>query len=114
MNVDLKGPWPDITPAQITAVVGALITLAAAFGLPLSGAEREALTNLATVVFPVLVAADALIRHGRNRQLTAEPAPAADELPLANPVPDGSDAVFAAQANGSGNGHAPAPAGILG
>jgi hypothetical protein len=100
--MDFKGKTPDITPAQWTAVVGALIALAAAFGLNISHEKRDALLNVAQVIFPVLVAADAIIRHGRSRLLmptsVTEPPPHGDEYPAATRanVPDGDDAAHAA------------------
>lgn len=58
---------PSFTAAQFVAVVGAVLTIAAAFGFNLSASERDAILQLATVIFPVLVAADAVIRHGRSK-----------------------------------------------
>jgi len=58
---------PNITTAQMVAVIGAVFALLAAFGLHVTGAERGAIVNLATVLAPVLVAADAVIRHGRSK-----------------------------------------------
>lgn len=113
MPVDFKGKTPDITPVQLTAVIGAAITVAAAFGLHISHAQRDALLNLAQVVFPVLIAADALIRHGRSRQLApaqvAEPAPEPDVFavtPAAVPQ-DGNDADLAAFHEAGANGGGP-------
>lgn len=58
---------PSFTAAQFVAVIGAALTIAASFGFNLSASERDAILQLATVIFPVIVAADALIRHGRSK-----------------------------------------------
>lgn len=58
---------PSITAAQAVAVVGAVLTLVASFGFNLSAAERNAILQLASIVFPVLLGADAVIRHGRSK-----------------------------------------------
>ena len=58
---------PSFTAAQFVAVIGGALTVAAAFGFNLSSSERDAILQLATVVFPVIVAADAVIRHGRSK-----------------------------------------------
>ena len=100
MPVDFKGRTPDITPAQVAAVVGAFIALGAAFGLNISHEKRDALLNFAQIMLPVLIGADALIRHGRSRLLTlsqvAERAPQADRAPAPSPgsTADGNDAAF--------------------
>jgi hypothetical protein len=56
---------PDITPAQIGAAATALIGLVVALGVPLSHDKQLAVTTFITVFAPVLLAADAAIRHGR-------------------------------------------------
>lgn len=56
---------PDITPAQIVALVGSAIALLSAFGLPLSQEQSQAILNFVQVVAPVLLASDAVIRFGR-------------------------------------------------
>lgn len=61
---------PNITKAQIVAVLGAVFGMAAAFGLPVGAETQSAITNLVTVLAPVLIAADAAIRHGRSRALS--------------------------------------------
>ena len=58
---------PDITAAQIIAVVGSAIALAVAFGAPISKSQADAIVSFVTVLAPVLIGADALIRHGRSR-----------------------------------------------
>ena len=57
---------PDITPAQIVAIVAATLGVLAAAGLPISHDLQDHILNLVTVLAPVLVGADAAIRVGRN------------------------------------------------
>jgi hypothetical protein len=56
---------PDITPAQIIAVVGAVLGVAVAGGLDISQDLQDKILNLITVLAPILLVADAGIRHGR-------------------------------------------------
>jgi hypothetical protein len=101
----VNGPLPNVTPAQLVAVAGAIITMVVACGVPISAGERDVITNLATVFFPVLLGADALIRHGRSRALLAEPSPIFDDTPaLSVAFPDGNDALVALTHNGRRNG----------
>ena len=60
---------PDITKAQVLAIVQALIGLGAAFGLDVSPAMQSAIVQLCTAALVIIPAADALIRHGRSRAL---------------------------------------------
>lgn len=60
---------PDITPAQIVAVAGAILTVCIAAGLPISKDLQDSIIALATVLAPLLIAGDAVIRHGRSRAL---------------------------------------------
>jgi len=62
---------PDVTPAQIVTIVTAATALAVALGVPLSHDKTFAITTFVTVLAPVLVAADAVIRHGRARYVAA-------------------------------------------
>jgi hypothetical protein len=62
---------PDITKAQVLAIVQALIGLAAAFGLDVSPATRDAIVQVVTAFAIILPAADALIRHGRSKVAVA-------------------------------------------
>lgn len=64
---------PDITLAQIIAVLGAAFALTAAFGLDISQDKRDGIVQLVTVLAPIVVAADAFIRHGRSRALALPP-----------------------------------------
>ena len=58
---------PDITPAQIIAVVGAVLGVALAAGLPLSQGLQDSIIQLVTVLAPILLVSDAAIRHGRAK-----------------------------------------------
>lgn len=70
---------PDITPAQAVAVVGAVIGVLAAAGLPLSTALQDSIITLVTVLAPLVIIGDAHIRHGRSRALAIPPRPLEDE-----------------------------------
>lgn len=56
---------PDITPAQVVAVVGSVIGALVAFGVDITQAQTDAVLQLVTVVAGVLIAGDAVVRHGR-------------------------------------------------
>ena len=58
---------PDITPAQALAVVGAVIGVLVAAGLPLSQALQDSIIQLVTVIAPILLVSDAIVRHGRAK-----------------------------------------------
>ncbi len=64
---------PDITPAQIVAIAGAILGVVAAAGLPLSKALQDSIIQLITVLAPLLLVGDATIRHGRSRALLNPP-----------------------------------------
>ena len=68
---------PDITTAQIIAIAGAALGLVVALGVPLSDEKQHAITTLVTVLAPVLLGADAAIRHGRARSVGLAAAAAA-------------------------------------
>lgn len=72
---------PDITPAQLVAVVGAIIATAVALGLPLSDEAQTSIMTLVTVVAPIILVADAGIRHGRSRALGLPPRPPVEGEP---------------------------------
>lgn len=55
---------PDITPAQIIALVSAVLATAAAFGVDLNSDQQHVLIADAGVVAG-LVLGDAVVRHGR-------------------------------------------------
>lgn len=62
---------PDITPAQIVALVQAVISVLVSFSVPISDAQSAALIGLTTVVASVLIVGDAAIRRGRARVVEA-------------------------------------------
>lgn len=62
---------PDITPAQVIAVVQAIVALFAAFGLDLSQRQQDAVLQLSTALLVFLPLADAIIRNGRARGNTS-------------------------------------------
>jgi hypothetical protein len=63
---------PDITPAQVVAIVQAVIAVCVAFAVPISGAQSAALLGLTTIVASVLLGADAAIRRGRAKVVEAQ------------------------------------------
>lgn len=69
---------PDITPAQIVAVVGALLAVVAAAGLDISDDLQNAIITLVTVLAPIVIVGDAVIRNGRSRALGVPPRPPVD------------------------------------
>lgn len=65
----LNGNTPDITPAQVLAVIVAVGTQLVNFGL-LSGVQEHRIVGLAGILVPFAwLLADAIIRHGRSRAL---------------------------------------------
>lgn len=66
---------PDVSTVQWGTIVGAACALAAAFGLNISQDKQDAIVLFVTVFAPVLVAADAHIRHGRARAMIHAPKP---------------------------------------
>lgn len=58
---------PDVTKAQIIALVQAVLALVIAFGVDLTEAQQTAIIGLAGAVAIVLPIADAIIRNGRSR-----------------------------------------------
>ncbi len=64
---------PDITPAQVVAIAGAILGVAVAAGLPLSKDLQDSIIDLITVLAPLLLVGDAAIRHGRSRALLNPP-----------------------------------------
>jgi len=61
---------PDVTKAQLVALVQAILAAAVAFGAPLDGAQQTSLIALAGVLAVTLTWADAHIRRGRQQHLT--------------------------------------------
>ncbi|HYY76574.1 MAG TPA: hypothetical protein VE644_09685 [Gaiellaceae bacterium] len=70
---------PDVTPAQVIAVVGAVLGVLAAAGLPLSATLQDSIITLVTVLAPLVIIGDAHIRHGRSRALAIPPRPLEEE-----------------------------------
>lgn len=64
---------PDITPAQVIAVVGSVLAVIVAAGLDISQELQDSIIRLVTVLAPLLLGADALIRHGRSRAFLNPP-----------------------------------------
>jgi len=64
---------PEISTAQIVAVVGSILGVLVAAGLYISKPLQDSIISLVTVLGPVLIAGDALIRHGRSRALLNPP-----------------------------------------
>lgn len=71
----VKGSTPDITPAQIVAIVQAVIGLLIAFGVDLSKQQQAAVLQLSTALLVVLPLVDAWIRHSRNMTRVRKVAP---------------------------------------
>jgi hypothetical protein len=67
---------PDLTRAQILAVVKSLIAVAVAFGVPLHPSQQIALLALVGTLSVVLISADAMIRRARAQHLAG---PLADQ-----------------------------------
>lgn len=64
---------PDITPAQIIAIVGSVFGILVAAGLDVSEELQNSIIDFITVVAPILLVSDAAIRHGRSRALQNPP-----------------------------------------
>lgn len=64
---------PEITTAQIVALVGAILGVAVAAGLDISDELQSQIINLVTILSSFLVAGDAVVRHGRSRALQNQP-----------------------------------------
>src|SRR5688572_24231556 len=58
---------PDITPAQVVALVQAVIAILVSFSLSITEAQSAALLALTTIIAAVLITGDAAIRRGRAR-----------------------------------------------
>lgn len=61
------GRMPDLTAAQIVAVVGAVITAAVAFGANISTEQQVAVVSLAGAIAAILLASDAHLRSRRGQ-----------------------------------------------
>lgn len=58
---------PDVTPAQIIAIVQAVVALVVAFGVGVSDELQSAIVQLSTALVVFLPLADAHLRNGRAR-----------------------------------------------
>ena len=57
---------PDVTKAQIIALVGAVLSLLVSFGVDLTQPQRDAILDLAGQIGMALILADAGLRAARN------------------------------------------------
>jgi outer membrane biosynthesis protein TonB len=81
-----SGKMPDITPAQIVAVIGNVIAVAVAFGLHLSKQQEDAILAVAGALGSFLIVGDAHLRGRRAlAQATVEAANAV--VPPPPPAP---------------------------
>ncbi len=62
---------PDITPAQVVAALGSLLSVLVSFGVDLTQEQRDSLLDLTGIVAAFILGSDALIRFGRSRALKA-------------------------------------------
>jgi hypothetical protein len=74
---------PDLTTAQFVAIIGAVLGVAVAAGLPLSKELQDSIVTLVTVLAPLIIIGDAHIRHGRSRALAIPPRPIEDDQKIA-------------------------------
>lgn len=58
---------PDITPAQVVALVQAVLALIVAYGIDVPKDAQDAIVQLATILGGLLIAGDAVVRNGRAR-----------------------------------------------
>jgi hypothetical protein len=98
---------PDLTPAQLVAAVGGAVALAVALGAPLSVAKQHEIVLFAVVFAPILITADAFIRHSRAKYLhtallTAMGAVNSAEALVVPAAGDGHPIAVAAAATGAG------------
>ena len=63
----LTGRMPDLTAAQIVALVGAVITAAVAFGANISKEQQIAILGLVGSIAAILLAADSHLRSRRSQ-----------------------------------------------
>ena len=60
------GQMPDITPAQIIAIVGSVIGAAIAFGVHVSKEQQDAILAVTGAIAAVLIGSDAHLRGRRS------------------------------------------------
>jgi ACR3 family arsenite efflux pump ArsB len=85
------GQRPDITPAQLVAVVGNVIAVAVAFGAHITKQQQDAILALVGVLGAFLIASDAHLRSRRAlatayREATAAHAAMVSAAIAANPA----------------------------
>lgn len=78
----LSGRMPDVTPAQITALLGWIVSQAVAYGWLDTRYSQVVLSAGSTILFAAWKIADALIRNGRAKAVAANPS-------LVGPAPAG-------------------------
>lgn len=69
----MKLSTPDVSPAQVIAIVGSIIAVLVAAGLDISADLQDSIIKLVTVIAPILIVGDAAIRNGRSRALINPP-----------------------------------------
>lgn len=76
---------PDITPAQLLAMVATIVGLLVSQGV-IDNNRAQVITSIASIAIPIiLVIADAIIRHGRARAFSLPPkGVVADDEPTAS------------------------------
>jgi hypothetical protein len=62
---------PNVTTLQIVAIAQAVVAVAAAFGLPITDEQSQAIIQLSTALAVALPLADAHLRNGRARYFAA-------------------------------------------
>jgi hypothetical protein len=78
---------PDITPAQISGVLGWIAAQAVAFGLIDTQRSQLLVSGGATIIATALKLSDALIRNGRAKIAVAQITGAAPVALVATPAP---------------------------
>lgn len=70
----ISGLMPDVTPAQVAAVVGWIVTQLVAYGWLDTRYSQILVSAGSTILFAAWKIADALIRNGRAKAIAANPA----------------------------------------
>lgn len=83
----MAGSMPNVTPAQIVAIVGWIVAQLIAYGVLDVRYEQLALSIGATLLAGALKIADAIIRHGRSRALTPVASATVQTQPASAPPP---------------------------
>ena len=77
----VSGRMPDVTPAQLVAALGWVVSQAVAFGWLDTMKSQLVLSAGSTVIFAAWKIADAVIRSGRAKAVAANPALATPPAP---------------------------------